>query len=350
MKLNRHILPCLAVLASAACSSPLFEPEETATEIAFVVPEVEEVTRAEINASTVKEVYMYGNKDKFPLFDNMKITRPAAGNIWHPDVKHYWEQNSAYTFYGYAYTQPSSTSGGSIVISNGGKTIDVVQPSSYTLGADGRSNTIDYLLSYHVAFSKSEPRQVVPVILEHAFSKVSLYVTRATSMNHIDISNLKVTFGRLNYKSKMICTIHKEYDVHNVKSNEWSFTHDPATTDYEYLLSTPQEVADKVKDNLTPAKPLMSFVALPNDKIGMADYTLSISYEVNAEGKTKTYSRSFRLADITEQSWMSGHHVQYTFLIDTGIHLVGSIKEWLNGDQIEGTIIPPIVTPEQQAE
>lgn len=91
-----------------------------------------------------------------------------------------------------------------------------------------------------MAYSKFDARQVVPVILEHAFSKVSLYVTRATSMNDIAILNLRVSFDNLNYKSKMICTVHKEYDVHNVKYNEWPFTHDQGA------VATPRPTCGKL--------------------------------------------------------------------------------------------------------
>ena len=294
-------------------------------------------TKAEITNESITKFTLFGKEDNQSAFSpdaSIVINKPAGGTIWKPDIKYYWKDDPRYTFHGYAHTPVPSNA--SLTLSEEGRTLNITQPNTYDI-VDGKSSTIDYLLSYQISYEPSKTHQVVPIMLEHALAKVSLYVTRATAMNNLNIHDVKITFDKIKNQATMFCSKQKDYNKAYETHNEWSYNIGTSVAKYELNFTD----GSIIKDENNTKSPVMSFIAIPNDHEGMKDYSVTLSYKVTIDNNTLSYSRTFNLYDVT-QMWESGHHIIYNFLIDNGIHLTGSIVDWVNVDYIEGTILPPI--------
>lgn len=304
------------------------------------VPEV----RSEITQDNISSVTLFAKANNTNIFApnaSISINKPQTGVIWKPNTKYYWNNDVNYIFHGYAHSPIPS--GGSLTVNSEGRGVTITQPATLSFDKGGQANTIDYLLSYQVNYEPSNTHQPVPIMLEHALTKVSLYVSRATSMNSLEISNVQVKFSKIKNQATLFCNKQKDYHKDYETNNEWSYNLGTSVADYSKIYGN----AD-VKDEKNTTGPLMSFIAIPNDHEGMRDYQLSLSYDVTIHGTggaqdTKhSYSRTFSLYDVSTM-WQSGHHVIYKFLIDNGIHLTGSIVDWIDVDYIEGTVLPPII-------
>jgi hypothetical protein len=76
--------------------------------------------------------------------------------------------------------------------------------------------------------------------------------------------------------------------------------------------------------------------------------TLTIVYEIN-EKITPTspdnwveHTEEFKLYNYEPMNYQSGHKIVYTATIDSGVNFEGVVKEWIDVDYIEGTVLPEI--------
>ncbi len=302
-----------------------------------LLPSAEVQTKAEVSNENIQSITLFGKEntnDAFSPKPSIIINRPVQGSIWKPDTHYYWKDTSHYTFHGYAHTPIHP--GSSLSLQNEGRTVNITQPATYQV-ISGVNTTIDYLLSYSVHYKPSKIHQAIPVILEHAFSKISLYVQRAPSMNGINIKNIQISFANIKNQATLHCNKQKDYGKDNESRNEWSYHVGTSVANYAIQLKD----GSPIKDSYHTATPIMDFIAIPSDHEGMKQYTLSISYEIHTGKATRSYARTFHLDKITPM-WESGHHITYNFLIDNGIHLTGAVSEWITEDIIESTILPPI--------
>lgn len=79
-----------------------------------------------------------------------------------------------------------------------------------------------------------------------------------------------------------------------------------------------------------------------------ASTKLTIEYEINEKVTADSpdnfvaHSEEFYLFNYNPINYQSGHRVIYTATIDSGVNLEGVVKDWINVDYIEGTVLPEI--------
>jgi hypothetical protein len=76
--------------------------------------------------------------------------------------------------------------------------------------------------------------------------------------------------------------------------------------------------------------------------------TLTIVYEINekiTEGSADNWvehTEEFKLYNYEPMNYQSGHKIVYTATIDSGVNFEGVVKDWIDVDYIEGTVLPEI--------
>lgn len=338
------LLPSMLFFLFMGCSKDL-PVASGGDEIVFRLntPEVM-LTKAEVTDDNIKtdatvKVYEALNSGG-SLYDG-SVLKPEVsdGNytgVWKPE-----EANSTWTnydfanmaFYGLAYS-PSEAVGNGLTINSKGQVIIVSQPHTYD-----PSTTIDYLLSNSVSVPNDQAAgKVIPLNLEHAMSKVELYVYCADAMVSNDNQTIVITIEELNI-SRLYTDVTMIYSPQN-DIEKWS-RKDYGTADATYSndnFSVVARTADMV------ANRAMSFIAVPVDQQDMeAELNIRYTVKVNSENPVE-FSASFNLADYTPKGWMSNRKIKYELEIDTGINLTGTITDWVNVDYIEGIVLPEINT------
>lgn len=309
--------------------------------IAFDVTMTDEVTtKAEITSGNLasNNIYLYGKKGSDYIFKGTYLTQEKTDDgvvtgRWLPSGGATWDDSANYAFWAYS----SNAGNGTISVAEDGKEMTVTQPTAYS--SDGFA---DYLMSYQVSVSPTTNHPLVPIQLEHAMTKVELYVFRGSGMTSeagVSISIDEVYFDNVYNSSVMRCPELKNVTASG--NNVWSS--EPGTTTAKYSLSVGDSSIPERSDE---AEPVMSFIAVPVSLADMSGYTLSITYTVtltkNSETVTSTYGPiTYNLKDYSS-GWLSSHKVRYVFSIDSAIHLTGSISDWVEVDYIEGTLLPPV--------
>lgn len=323
------ILSLFTVIVAAGCSKDVaVSPIEFAVSTPDMSISADAMTKGEITSENIgsANVYVVGYEDGIPMFygknySTVKINK--SGNVWLPPDGKVWEDNATYTFYGYAYTVPTGTT---LNIYDSGHRIEVLQPKSYSEGM-----CADYLLSDQLVLSPSNVHPLVPIALKHAMSKIKINVVRAIGMSSFVISDLSVTLSNIITGASLTYT-----------GGTWSTIPTMNTGTYsKEIISIP--AADPAAE--TEIK-VLDFIAIPAPNSTLKGYTLSISYEYTPIGESTptTFSKSFNLGEADANNWQSGHLITYNVIIDNGIHLRGSIADWGDGGDIEGTILPPLPT------
>jgi hypothetical protein len=284
------------------------------------------MTKGEITSGNIESanVYVVGYEDGKPMFYSgyySTVEIDKSGNVWLPPDGKKWDDAKTYTFYGYAYTVPSGTT---LNIYDSGHRIEVLQPASYSDGM-----CADYLLSDQLVLSPSKVHPLVPIALKHAMSKIKINVVRAIGMSSFAISDLSVTLSNIITGASLTYT-----------GGTWSTipTIDTGTYSKEGISIETVSPAAKTEINI------MDFIAIPAPNSTLKGYTLSITYKYTPQGESTptTFSKSFNLGEADANNWQSGHLITYNLIIDNGIHLKGSIADWGDGGDIEGTILPPL--------
>lgn len=321
------ILSLFTVIVAAGCSKDV---AGSTIEFAVSTPDMsisaDAMTKGEITSDNIgsANVYVVGSEDGKPMFysgsySTVKIN--PSGNVWLPPDGKKWDDAKTYTFYGYAYTVPSGTT---LNIYDSGHRIEVLQPASYSDGM-----CADYLLSDQLVLSPSKVHPLVPIALRHAMSKVKINIIRAIGMSSFAISDLSVTLSNIITGASLTYT-----------GGTWSTIPTMNTGTYSKEGISIETVSPAAKTEIN----IMDFIAIPAPNSTLKGYTLSISYEYTPIGEDAptTFSKSFNLGEADANNWQSGHLITYNLIIDNGIHLRGSIADWGDGGDIEGTILPPL--------
>jgi hypothetical protein len=323
------ILSLFTVIVAAGCSKDVAgSPIEFAVSTPDMSISADAMTKGEITSGNIESanVYVVGYEDGKPMFSNgyystVKINK--SGNVWLPPDGKKWDDAKTYTFYGYAYTVPSGTT---LNIYDSGHRIEVLQPASYSEGMSA-----DYLLSDQLVLSPSKVHPLVPIALKHAMSKIKINVVRAIGMSSFAISDLSVTLSNIITGASLTYT-----------GGTWSTIPTMNTGTYSKEGISIETVSPAAKTEIN----MMDFIAIPAPNSTLKGYTLSITYKYTPQGESTptTFSKSFNLGEADANNWQSGHLITYNLIIDNGIHLRGSITDWGDGGDIEGTILPPLPT------
>ena len=300
------------------------------SEIAFNAKHMQRgaMTQTDIDNS---RVYIYGvqnNTNK--IYNNAYITRDAATGKWFPATKRSWTEGSSYSFYGYAY---NTTNGLTLVSGKDGLEIDVQQPTTYNEAA-----MIDYLLSYTFKVADGAMKPIVQLYLEHAMSLVEIYVVRG---NMFDARLTKMTFENIYSSGAMKCTA--QAIVNSGERNVWQTT--PSGLNnvvYTFEPTTTTIIGDERENT----QAVMKIMCLPQQIT--ANTKLTIEYEINEKVTPESadnfvsHTEEFYLYNYNPINYQSGHRIIYTATIDSGVNLEGVVKDWIDVDYIEGTVLPEI--------
>jgi hypothetical protein len=277
------------------------------------------------------KVFVYGvMNNTTKIYRGEQVSRDAATGKWFPSTKKNWVDGSSYSFYAYAY---NTDSGLSFTSGKDGLEIVVAQPSTYN-----ESAMIDYLLSYTFKVADGAMKPIVPLYLEHAMALVEIYVVRG---NMFEARLNKMTFENIYREGLMKCT--SQAIVNSGERNVWQVI--PSGTDdvkYTFEPTSPASIGDKRET--TAAK--MSIMCLPQQIT--ANTKLTIEYEINEKVTADSpdnfvaHREEFYLFNYNPINYQSGHRVIYTATIDSGVNLEGVVKDWINVDYIEGTVLPEI--------
>lgn len=328
MKRLFYILLAAALLS--ACSKEgdigVSNPKEISFNAKHIVRGA--LTQDDIDNGTV---YVYGVQNNTnQIFSGTAITRDAETGRWFPATKRNWIEGSSYSFYGYAY---NTLSGLDIVSGKDGLEIGVTQPTTYDADA-----MIDYLLSHSFKVADGAMKPIVQLHLEHAMSLVEIYVVRG---NMFDARLTKMTFENIYTQGTMKCT--SQAVANSGDRNVWDITPSGANNaNYTYQPSTPIIIGDERED----AGVIMSIMCLPQQL--SADTKLTIDYEVNEKVNPESpdnyvaHQDVFYLYNYNPYNYEPGHRIVYTATIDSGVNLEGVVKDWIDVDYIEGTVLPEI--------
>ena len=302
----------------------------TSHEIAFNAKHMQRgaMTQADVNNTSV---YVYGVQNNTTnIYSGVAITRDAATGKWFPSTKKNWVEGSSYSFYGYTY---NTTNGLTLDSGKNGLEITVQQPTSYN-----ESAMIDYLLSYAFKVADGAMKPIVQLYLEHAMSCVEIYVVRG---NKFDARLKSMSFKNIYSAGNMKCT--SQAIANSGDRNIWQVT-PSGNPDVNYTYNPSTAVAISDSRESTQAKMLL--MCLPQQLT--AATTLTIVYEIN-EKITPTspdnwveHTEEFKLYNYEPMNYQSGHKIVYTATIDSGVNFEGVVKDWIDVDYIEGTVLPEI--------
>lgn len=320
----------LVVMLLSACMQGDDLTVGSSTEIAFNAKHIQrgEMTQSDIDKG---KVYVYGvQNNTTKIYNNAPITRDATTGKWFPQSKRNWTEGSSYSFYGYAY---NTTNGLTLVSGKDGLEIEVQQPNSYN-----ESAMIDYLLSYTFKVADGAMKPIVQLHLEHAMALVEIYVVRG---NMFEARLKSMTFENIYWQGQMKCT--SQAIVNSGERNIWQVT--PSGNNdvvYTFAPTTTTIIGDERAN--TQAR--MAIMCLPQQIT--ANTKLTIRYEINEKVTADSADNfvekvgEFYLFNYNPVDYQSGHRIIYTATIDSGVNLEGVVKDWINVDYIEGTLLPEV--------
>lgn len=323
-----HIL-LIAALLMGGCQSYEIEVAPS-NEIAFDAQQITRgaMTQEDINRSSV---YIYGvQNNTTKIYNNAAITRDAATGKWFPSSKRSWVEGSSYSFYGYAY---NTTNGLTLVSGKDGLEIEVRQPTTYNEAA-----MIDYLLSNTFKVADGAMKPIVQLYLEHAMSLVEIYVVRG---NMFDARLKRMSFENIYTQGAMKCTA--QAIANSGEKNIWQVT--PSGTNTAVYTLEPSTTC-VIGDQRENTGAVMKIMCLPQQIT--ANTKLTIEYEINEKVTPESadnfvlHTEEFQLYNYNPVNYQSGHRIVYTATIDSGVNLEGAVKDWINVDYIEGTVLPEI--------
>ena len=277
------------------------------------------------------QVYVYGVQNNTSrIYNNAPITRDAATGKWFPATKRSWTEGSSYSFYGYAY---NTMSGLTLLSGKDGLEIEVQQPTTYNEAA-----MIDYLLSYTFKVADGAMKPIVQLHLEHAMSLVERYVVRG---NMFDARLTKMIFENIYTSGSMKCT--SQAIANSGERNIWQTTPSGLNNAVYTFEPTSTTIIGDEREN---TEAVMKIMCLPQQIT--ANTKLIIEYEINEKVTPESpdnfvaHREEFLLFNYNPINYQSGHRVIYTATIDSGVNLVGVVKDWIDVDYIEGTVLPEI--------
>ena len=286
------------------------------------------VSQSNLEKNKIYVVGVQNNSNK--IFNNVAITRDAATGKWFASSKKNWVEGSNYSFHAYAY---NTNSGLTINSGKDGLEFSIQQPTTYN-----EAGMVDYLLSYSFKVADGAMKPIVQLHLEHAMSLVEIYVVRG---NMFDARLTKMTFENIYTSGTMKCTA--QAIANSGERNVWQTT--PSGLNnvvYTFEPTSTTTIGDK-REN-TGA--VMRIMCLPQQIT--ADTKLTIEYEINEKVTTNSpdnfvaHKEEFYLFNYNPINYQSGHRIVYTATIDSGVNLEGVVKDWINVDYIEGTVLPEI--------
>ena len=263
--------------------------------------------------------------------------------VWKTNPVVSWENYnfSNMSFYALVYSPDNALDNG-LTIKSKGLQIDISQPLTYN-----PVGNIDYLMASPVRVPVDIAKgRVIPFNLEHAMSKVEVYLYCADAMVSNDDVTVTITLNdlrieRMHHSATLTYapqSLNEKWTRQNYGSANAAYSlKDPGAITFSVLPKSAN-----LSDNLA-----MEFIAIPVDNPDMesrlyVDYDVTITHTDDNSESIIHIENYFNLKDYTPLGWMSNHKVKYELEIDTGISLTGRIVDWIAVDYIEGIVLPEI--------
>lgn len=372
---------------AASCGKTPVESTDSGVPICFSVNTMQNKTKGiSITTETLKDarVIVKGKEGGGDIWYNYSTDlnikpEDATSNNWFPSTNgttgvsdwRNWNINQhSYSFESYAYTPTDATSStdtntkGKLTVTSPQR-FTLTQPKNYSYKNES-STMVDYLLSHSVTADGAK-KNIVNLLFEHALSMVEIYVLRDDAITSVEVSNL--TFKNFYRDIRMEATSGAISDRDYI---EWGYSTIANTTrDANYVMSgrtftTVSNRSDKIDfdsrygtgsgKESDPA--IMRSIVVPQQIFASANSTegtsISVTYRVNMaryatdEPRWTGYmTQTFPLvADGLPAKWEPGYKYTYIIIIDPGVHFTAKVARWVDGGNIEATILPEIVTPD----
>lgn len=301
------------------------------------------LTKAEVTddnlSSAVVKVYesvvssgiLYGGEELVP-----EVLDGVQTGVWKPWSNPTWSSygdNENLAFYAYAYL-PKTAEDAGLTIKERGYEIVVSQPDTYS-----PDDNVDYLMSNAVRVPTDITKgKVIPLNLEHAMSKVELYVYCADAMESNESQTIEIDILDL-YIEKIHTDVTMVYAPQSI-DEKWTRSSYGSADGIYTCPDTFQVIPWNEED--PSGNMALGFIAVPVSNQRM-EAVMHISYSIAVDGNDPiTFNSQFNLADYTPSGWKSNHKIKYELKIDTGISLTGEISDWVEVDYIEGVILPEV--------
>ncbi len=320
--MNRFsIYPILAAAFLASCTKAPVE-NSAGDSICFRTDLVSvgesPLSKAEIGTAAGRTIYV--TETIHNIFTGTGCQLPQGTGIYKTGQT--WTSGQEYNFFAYMYDGY-----GIVDISENGRKFTMTQPSAPS--PDGSNSEFsDYLLShiYYVADGASKP--LVTFEMVHATAAVELYLVKPAGASETEV--LSATVSGVSTSAS--------YSVNDHTATNISWTVDRTGDKADYTRSggnftVPEIGAD---GSYFPDGSLyFSFLACqqPVDPV-----TIEVTFKVDGGSR---YTVGFPLDQVEGvPNWMAGTKTRYAVVLDSEARLYGSIEDWKDGGEMEGSLVP----------
>lgn len=277
------------------------------------------LSKAEIDKAAGQSIYVTESHNW--IFNSTPCPLPAGTGIYRTGQT--WESGKEYNFFAYMYDGDDGVSG----ISDYGRRFTISQPA--TPSYDGsNSGFSDYLLSYVNYVADGAAKPLVTFGMVHATAAVELHFVKPEGA--ADTRVLSATMSGVSTSAS--------YSVNDHTATNISWTVDRTDDKADYTRSggnftVPEIGAD---GSYFPDGSLyFSFLACqqPVDPV-----TIEVTFKVDGGSQ---YTVGFPLDQVEGvPNWMAGTKTRYAVVLDSEARLYGSIEDWKDGGEMEGSLVP----------
>ncbi len=276
------------------------------------------LSKAEIGTAAGRTIYV--TETIANTFANNEFLLPQGTGIYKTGET--WTSGQEYDFF--AYMCDGAGVGN---ISQNGLKFTINQPSDPS--HDGsNSGFSDYLLSYKYYVADGASKPLVTFEMVHATAAVELYLVKPAGTAGTEV--LSATMSGVSTGADYSVNVHTGTNI------SWTVDRTGATTDYNRKttgFSAPEIGADGF---YFPDESLyFSFLACqqPVDPV-----TIEVRFSVAGDRK---YTVEFPLDQVEGVPyWMPGTKTRYAVVLDSEARLYGSIEDWKDGGEMEGSLVP----------
>lgn len=276
------------------------------------------LSKAEIGTAAGRTIYVTETINN--IFAGTECRLPQGTGICKTGMT--WTSGQEYDFFAYMYD-----GGGVGNISQNGLKFTITQPSEPS--PDGsNSGFSDYLLSYKYYVVDGASKPLVTFEMVHATAAVELYLVKPAGA-----AETKVLFATM---SGVSTGADYSVNVHTGTNISWTVDRTGDTADYSRRttgFSAPEIGTD---GSYFPDRSLyFSFLACqqPVDPV-----TIEVRFSVAGD---REYTVEFPLDQVEGVPyWMPGTKTRYAVVLDSEARLYGSIEDWKDGGEMEGSLVP----------
>ena len=232
-----------------------------------------------------------------------------------------WTSGQEYDFFAYMCDGDSVSN-----ISQNGLKFTINQPSEPSHNGSN-SDFSDYLLSYKYYVADGASKPLVTFEMVHATAAVELYLVKPAGAAGTEV--LYATMSGVSTRADYSVNVHTGTNI------SWTVDRTGDTADYSRSngFSAPEIGAD---GSYFPDGSLyFSFLACqqPVDPV-----TIEVRFSVAGD---REYTVEFPLNQVEGVPyWMPGTKTRYAVVLDSEARLYGSIEDWKDGGEMEGSLVP----------